>query len=280
MNDRRDRALMLAWFPAALAAALIAASAPAQPAPSPAVEEAARLRSVGERGKLLFDLDRAAWVAADDLLKKVRDPAAAGVQGYVVEPDGAGFAVTFFGGEAGRQAGIYVARIADGRVISGQMIPAAERIVLTPRQIRFAAARSAASRAIQERACTGRPYNVALVPPPSLDAPIDVYLTSPQTETAVYPFGGHFLVTVGADGRVLSQRKFTNSCMNMRIPRASKRSGTPAAAVVSHLLDPVPTEIHVFLSLTMGKPVYVMTSDPQRLWAVEGTAITLAEAGD
>ena len=276
----RDRASRLGYLLAALAAALIAAPAPAQPVPSPTAEETAKLTAIGVRGRLLFDLDRAAWVATDDLLRTVRDPAAAGVQGYVVESDGAGFAVTFFGGAAGRQAGIYVARVADGRVVSSRLLPAAERIVLTPAQIRLAAARSAATRTIQERPCTGRPFNAAIVPPSAPEAPVEVYLTSPQTETGVYPFGGHFLVTVGADGRVLSQRKFTNSCMNMALPRASRRRGTPAAAVITHLLDPTPTEIHVFLSLSMAKPVYVMTGEPRRIWAVDGAAIALAETAD
>ena len=39
-------------------------------------------------------------------------------------------------------------------------------------------------------------------------------------------------------------------------------------AGVTHLLDPYPTEIHVFLSLWMGKPLYVMTG-PETVWIVD-----------
>src|SRR5687767_5815560 len=136
----------IAAFLTPFAAALLAAPATAQPAPAAVSEadQAAKLRAIGARGRLLFDLDRAAWVATDDLIKKVRDPAAAGLKGYVVEQDGPGFAVTFFGGEPNRLVALFVAGVAGGKVTSGRLLAEAERVPLTPLQLRLASARAAA----------------------------------------------------------------------------------------------------------------------------------------
>jgi hypothetical protein len=47
---------------------------------------------------------------------------------------------------------------------------------------------------------------------------------------------------------------------------------------VTHLLDDIPTEAHVFWSLWAGKPMYVGTPD-RRIWAIEGGRIRLARSG-
>jgi hypothetical protein len=259
---------------AALAAALLTVPAAAQTAPAAApADQEARLRAIGERGRLLFDLDRAAWVATDDMMKKIRDPARAGVKGYVVERDGRGFLVTFFGGDL--PVAMYVARVAGGRVESGRLLSDAERVALTPLQTRLAAARSAAA-ASGLQPCTPGGFNAAVIPPDTLEAPIELYLTSPQTQADVLPFGGHFLLTIAADGRIQSVRKFTTACLNMEKPRGGGRRGQPVALLVTHLLDPVPTEIHVFMSLSAGMPLFVGAGDPPQLWAVEGDKIRSA----
>jgi hypothetical protein len=41
------------------------------------------------------------------------------------------------------------------------------------------------------------------------------------------------------------------------------------ALVVSHLLDPTPTEIHVFSVFAAKKPIYVITVTNDRIWAAE-----------
>ena len=48
---------------------------------------------------------------------------------------------------------------------------------------------------------------------------------------------------------------------------------TPVAIGVTHLLDATPTEIHVFMSMLMAKPVFVGTE--KRIWSVEGPSIGL-----
>jgi hypothetical protein len=47
--------------------------------------------------------------------------------------------------------------------------------------------------------------------------------------------------------------------------------------VVNRLLDPVPTEIHVFASYSLRMPVFVATPE-KRVWEVQGSKITLSAA--
>ena len=56
---------------------------------------------------------------------------------------------------------------------------------------------------------------------------------------------------------------------------SSGGSAKPSAIVVSHLLDSVPTEAHVFSSLTSRLPIYVVTTSNKRLWSIEGSSIRL-----
>jgi hypothetical protein len=251
----------------------VAAAPPPDAAPAtPSAEESAKLQAIVARGNLLFDLDRAAWVATDEFLKEVRDPAAAGYKGYVVDREGEGFAVTFYGGEGDRLTARYIAHVRGGRVTSSRLLPVAEQVPLTPMQFRMAKARSLAP-GFQNRPCAAATFNAMVIPPTSLDEPLEMYLTSPQVQNDVYPFGGHFLLRIAPDGRALSVRKFSNSCLNMGPPKGGRR-GEPAVLFVTHLLDPIPTEIHVFLSLSARQPVVVIIVDPPRLWQVTGAGIS------
>jgi hypothetical protein len=51
----------------------------------------------------------------------------------------------------------------------------------------------------------------------------------------------------------------------------------PVALMVTHLLDPTPTEIHVFSSFVAHMPVAVGTKDG-RVWWVDRTDISLIQA--
>jgi hypothetical protein len=235
-----------------------------------------KLREIAARGRLLFEVDRAGWVATDDLMERAPEAKGWPVKGWIVERDGDSphsYVVTFFGdGESG-PAAWYVGKVRDNKVTSGELFPADRRPALSPAQQKLVQARAAALAEAEKarfQPCTPSRFNVAVLPPSTEGGAVDVYLLSAQTESTVYPFGGHYKVSVGADGRAKSKRKFTNSCLNM------SSAGLPdgaelAAPMVTHLLDPLPTEIHVFMSLTMGKPVGVGTRGG--MWWVEGERI-------
>ena len=257
---------MLAQFRfAARTAPALLLLALAMPSHAQSRDERAAIDFALERGRLLFGLDRAAWVATDDFVARQPDYANQGVRGYVVERDGNGFAVTFFGGAEGSPVAYYRGRVANHRVVSRELYPAAARPALSAAQRRLVAARQAAASATRRRPCGSAPFNTAVIPPATPDAPIDVYLLTPQMRDREYPFGGHYRLTVDADGSVGGERAFTNSCITMPAPPDA------AAIFITHLLDPVPTEIHVFTALTGRMPVIVGVDG--RVYEVTGERI-------
>ncbi|HTU11767.1 MAG TPA: hypothetical protein VMG08_12820 [Allosphingosinicella sp.] len=255
---------------AILLALLMAAPAAAQTA-----EEQARLQWIVARGQLLFEIDRAAWVATDDLRERVSRADLGLIRGWTVERDGDGLVVNFYAGEGDTRAALYRARVENRRVVSREVFAANARPPLTPLQRRLADARGAIAR-FGERPCTNSPFNAAIIPPDTPDGPIDVYALTAQTEAASFPFGGHFRATLAADGTLSGKRGFMRSCFMAPRPPPGRNGAQPVGMVISHLLDPIPTEIHVFMSIWMGFPVFVATTD-RRVWSVEGGRISLVD---
>jgi len=236
----------------------------AVPAAAQTAEERAQLDWAQQRGRLLYEIDRAAWVTTDDLRARIPDLAASGIRGWTVEREGSGYQVIFYAGEGDARVAAYRARVVNNRVVTAEVIAPGSRPPLTLLQRRLADARGAVAR-LGQQPCAQAPFNVAVIPPERLDAPIDVYALTPQTNARVFPFGGHYRATIAPSGEILSQRGFMRSCFNAPLPPEGER---PAALFLTHLLDPTPSEIHVFMSIWMDVPVIVGTSEPRRLWQV------------
>jgi hypothetical protein len=250
------------------------AGSPATPAARPAgpvtpatAEERRRIAGAVVRGRLLFELARAARLTTQDMLSRISDPAAAGVSGWVAAPEGNGLVVVYYAdGEAGPET-VYRAQIVGGRLAARDVFLAGSRPPLTPTLRRMAAARAAVAD-LDRRPCPAdAEFNVFVVPPASADAPIEVYKLSPQLRPGRYPLGGHFLAAVAADGTVASVRDFARACVDIEAPAVAP-GARPAPVGVTHHLDPLPTEIHVLLALWMNRPLLVATGEPERVWAV------------
>lgn len=242
------------------------------------VEEQRAVDRALKRGRLLFALDRAAWVATDDMRARVRDPVAAGVRGYIVDRDARGLTTIFFGREGERLVAVYRARMGASGVEQPEVFAAGARPALTPMQQRLARALESVRGVGGLERCSRQPLNAAIVPPDSLDAPIDIYLMTPQERSGALPFGGHQRITLAADGREVSRRSFARSCLTLTAPTAEQRRQGGMLSV-SHFLDPVPTEIHVFTALAAGMPIGVIAERPPRVWEVTGERITLLQDG-
>ncbi len=257
---------------AVLLALLLAAPAAAQ-----TPEERQRLDWTVQRGRLLFEIDRAAWVTTDDFRDRLTEADQRLIRGWTVERDGAGFSVVYFSaGEGNARRAIYRGRVENRRVVSRETFRPGAGPELTPMQRRIADAYGLLSQA-NIRVCARGTPNLAVIPPESLDAPMDVYVLTPQTQEGIFPFGGHSRVTFSAAGALLSQRAFTNSCLNLstRPPSDLSASEQLAGLVVTHLLDPIPTEVHVFMAIWTELPVTVSTAEPHRIWEVTGDRIEL-----
>ena len=70
-------------------------------------------------------------------------------------------------------------------------------------------------------------------------------------------------------------RHFAKSCISMPMNALPAR-GKPAAFVVTHLLDPTPTEIHVFTSIASKTPIMVMTATDGKMWSVNGNRVAMS----
>jgi hypothetical protein len=247
----------------------------ASPSFAQTAEEQQRLDWVQQRGRLLFEIDRAAWVGTDDMLAQIADAASSGMRGYLVEREGNGFAVIFFGGPPDAPVAFYRGIVENRRVVSRQVFPADGRPALTPAQRRLADARDIIIRDVLRDLsfCARSSPNFAIIPPDAPDGPIDVYVLTPQEQTSVFPFGGHHRVRISASGQVLERRRFTNTCVNM--PIRDQRGNQPVGLNISHLLDPIPTEIHVFLSIWTGLPLGVATPASNRVWMIENERIRI-----
>ena len=241
-------------------------TAPARP-PEPLTRaQRGQLEAAAARGRLLAAIARAGQVATQDMLSRVSDPDGAGITGWIAEPEGNGVAVTFYAdGDAG-PAAVYRANVLGGRVQGREVHLAGARPPLNPIQARMAAAR-AATAGLDHRVCGGSDFNALVVPPTTPDGPIDVYQISPQSARGRFPIGGHYKTIVAADGSVAASRGFTNACIDAAAADPAP-GAQPAPIAVTHLMDELPTEIHVFLSIWTGHPLVVVAGDPQRLFAV------------
>ena len=261
-----------------------AATPPAPPTPPPAapsnrppepLTRAQRDQLVAntQRGRLLGAIAAAGQIATRDMLSRIADPEAAGIAGWIAEPEGNGVAVTFYaeGADGTPPGALFKANVLGGRVVSREVFLAGSRPPLPLLQARMAAARRAAA-GQDHSPCGGDQFNYLVVPPRTVDGAIDVYQISPQLARGRLPVGGHFKTSVAADGSIVSTRGFTNRCLDVEVPDVAAGTRPPPLAV-THLLDPLPTEIHVLLSILAGRPLLVVADDPQRLFAVTSEGI-------
>lgn len=269
-------AAALAQQPAARTPAAPAAAPAPTPAAPPTAEERQRLVAAGQRGILLFEIARAAQLTTQDMLTRVPNPSEAGITGWVATPEASGtMTVIYYAETPAGPVAVYRGSVAGNRIASREVFAGVDRPALNVTQRRMAVARAAVA-TLDRQPCGGE-FNVFVVPPASAEGPVEVYKLSPQTQRGRYPVGGHFLATVAPDGSIASTRAFTNRCVDLELPVAL--AGAPRRPLaVTHLLDPLPTEIHVFLSLWMNRPLMVATGTPERLWAIERGRIGIVGA--
>jgi hypothetical protein len=241
------------------------APAAAQIAPT----EQATIDRAMARAQLIYWYDQAAWHGTDDMLAKARDIANR-IGGWIVDGPADAPTLIFYSRDA-QQMPLYLARFEQHRLVEGRKLGEADAALLTPERRRLIAAVAAARAALTAAGvpcCVDKPFNTVALPAAAPGESIAVYFLTPQTDTASIPMGGHFLVDVDATGKAGPIRRFTNGCMS--IPTTGPK-GKPVALTVTHLLDPVPTELHGFSAMAARLPLIVITRD-KRLWAVQPAA--------
>ena len=254
-------------LPLALFAALLPAPSIAEEFENPFAMSAEEQTSVQEsldRGLALYQYDQAAWHTTDALMEDVADPSGAGITGWVVVPDEQGWLVTYWRPEGDGYLGVYSA-LWDGTEVSERKVLPPEEAELSDEQVALIRAGNVPD-AAQLTPCANAPFNKVIMPSGNANGSTLVYFLTPQTSLDSVPMGGHYRFEV-LDGKIVDQREFTKSCLLLPIRREGQEA--PKALVVTHLLDPVPTEIHVFSIFPATMPIYVITPENDKVWAVD-----------
>lgn len=226
-------------------------------------------------GRQLYLHDRAAWLATDAMLADKRMAALQGrLGGWITEPSALGVRVVFHSRDDA-PVSLYEIDVDEGERLSDPVVGSSEPLNAAQRaQVR---ARALAQR--QDFGRCARQYNtVALA---SADG-FRVYLMPGFTRERVYPLGGYQSYEIDATGeKLLSSRAFANSCIDLDETRtlddADGKRLEPTMSVFTHLLDPQPTEIHVFVSLYARLPMMVLTTSNRLAWRVVRGKIALAD---
>jgi hypothetical protein len=224
------------------------------------------------RGKELFDLDRAAWLATDALMVGRTEPPAIG--GWIVEPPAAadGPSRVVFLDPSGAE-GVYAVYVGKSGVESKvQALSTAEERTLPPRSARMARVLKLLP-TTADRPCGSNPFNSVIVPPETDDGPVDAYLLSPQPQADAYFLGGHFRYRIkDVEAPLPKGEPSARSCL-----RVSKSEGLPKGAERKALtvssFDAVPTEHHVFMSFSARLPVVVVTKP--KVFIIAGNQISV-----
>jgi hypothetical protein len=235
----------------------------ALPAALPPAEEASALVSAQSVGVALYRHDRAAWVATDAARAVPQFKEDRRVNGWITEQSGSDIVVTFLDATP---AALYRVSVTDGK--AGPVLALEAPTPLSAYEAGAAAARSLAIRT-PFQLCS-KDYNPVVLPGSTPAEDWVVYLIPGTTKSTVVPIGGAYRFAV-KDSRVVSQRGFTRSCIDLENgPRA-------VGLFITHVLDSVPTEVHVFWSLVTRKPIYVATAPAGSIWMVHGGKIMLSE---
>ena len=218
-------------------------------------------------GRAIFKHDRAAAVATDAALAQRAFKRDRRVRGWVTEASQGGIAVTFIDQTP---SAIYRVMVSPAGQ-AGPLLALEAPEPLTAYEAGAAGARAAALEA-PFQACS-KTYNTVVLPSKAgADSGWVVYLLPGTTQQNAVPLGGTFRVEV-RDGAVVSQRAFTRSCVVLN------RGPRTGAMIVTHLLDPVPTEAHVHWSLWAGTPMYV-TTPGGGLWSIKQGVILKVDEDD
>jgi hypothetical protein len=281
MLFRRRRSATLA--PIALLGMLFAATLNAQDtddaqavAPKPiAADQQATVTQAEFLGRQMYLHDRAAWLATDAMLadKRMRKLKAS-IGGWVTEPSAHGIRVIFVSRDTAPRR-LYEIDIDEAERLSEATLESPSP--LTAEHLAQLRARDLV--AGQSFMMCAKQYNIVVMP--SAEG-LRIYLMPSFAEMGVFPLGGYHRYEVdGAGGKILSSRSFTNGCIEHNdAPKGLPKGATPSAGMFTHLLDPQPTEVHVFVSLYAKLPLMIMTVDNKTLWSVKKGDIERIEVMD
>jgi hypothetical protein len=244
----------------------------ALPVPGECVEPVRRARILGAA---LFEEDSIAWWATD----VARDGGVTfgpGDRGWVTTHDANGWVVHFLSGPDGAVVERATVGFAEFRPSAGKLGPRLPPRPPDPEVLHLEKVLGAAVQAPIGR-CSEH-YNQAIVPAARVgEEGWYVYLLAATTKTGELVVGGHVRRHVSEDaGAVLASEPMSKDCLTLPPAKAPPGGTKQVGRFVNNLVWPCPTEIHVWLSLLSGQPLFV--GNRTGIWKVSGTEITLLKA--
>jgi hypothetical protein len=103
-----------------------------------------------------------------------------------------------------------------------------------------------------------------------------VYLLRPKGSANSVPIGGHYRISVSADGKNITQvDRLSASCLEMdktggNLPKGS----TVERLVASHIVSATPVETHVFVALQDKVRMTIVTPNKGGIWDVSDGKVT------
>jgi hypothetical protein len=230
-----------------------------------------RLAWATARGQEIHRHDMLGWWATDILLDELDserlDPAHLDqMRGWVVEADGQFGGEVHFLVERGGELRRALTVRCDGSGPHGCALEVLAPTALSEAQAARVRALMTA-RAHPAFEPTSPNYNHVVLP--AEDSRWWVYFIAATTEPELLMLGRHYRFLVSADGeRVLESRAFSKTAIVIDPRTKPDGDGELTGVVVSHLLDDIPTEMHVWAALNYGIAIGVAAAD-RSLWTVD-----------
>jgi len=243
------------------------------------------LEMLSRLGREIYQHDQLAWVATDKVFAQVSEATirADGGCGWVVDTSGAEPLVRFVrrSGPGASEEAAYDVLFPKG---DKPVVAVPKDRTLTPHQVRVRAALASALAPFAKgeyplcKVARGG-YNFVVLDDPVEDGFL-VYLLRPKDTMDSVPVGGHYRVSVSADGKTVKQvDRLSASCLTLNKGAAkTPTDGKIVALSMNHVVSNTPVETHVFVSLQDKLPLFVVTPDG-RMWDVENGKITAAGNG-
>lgn len=268
------------------------AAEPAVPVPQPrdsSVEEAPLppirefdVATLSRLGREIYRQDQYAWHGTDAVMEKVGQAQMVAEKccGWVVDTSGAEPLLRFVRKTSDGEEAAYDVRFPTD---AKPAVSVPENRALTEHQKALRRAFATASKGFGEAGlpicrCRGS-YNFVVLDDPS-GAGFLVYLLRPKTTDDEIPVGGHYRISVSADGGMVTQiDRLWRSCLTMDRRQGIPADGKIAGIGMTHIVSATPLETHVFLSLQEKLPFSVVTNDG-RMWKVESGEIQRINAGE